>query len=174
MGVLSSRESQNFQSSSEEVAIVIGYKSCVASPSYCQIDTLGSILYNGVYRPKIQSGSSQQYEDFSVQLPAETPKGAALLNVVHFALIGVRIEIHVFTMVAHGLSIFSGIAWTLDTDFESDGLGCMRRLPYDIGLLLYIPWILLLLILASVLDFHPKYYSFPAVKRFSFKNWKRS
>ncbi|XP_006462987.1 hypothetical protein AGABI2DRAFT_207679 [Agaricus bisporus var. bisporus H97] len=80
----------NFQSSSEEVAIVLGITSCPNTLCPAPADTMGHILHNGPFDPKEHPLTPliQPYQNFTVELPGDLPKGKAQLNVYHVALIG--------------------------------------------------------------------------------------
>jgi hypothetical protein len=83
---------QPFQSSAQEVAVIIGFKSCVPSPGLCSIDTLGNILFNGLYRPTLHpTGSSGVYQDIDITIPSGVSAGQAVISVAHFSLIGVSL-----------------------------------------------------------------------------------
>ncbi|KAH7909227.1 hypothetical protein BJ138DRAFT_1155835 [Hygrophoropsis aurantiaca] len=78
-------ERPDFQSSSQEVAVVIALQPC--RPTCFAGQSLGKILYNGPYTPTVHSGNTQPYQNFTVQV---TPglMGYAALTVTHVALIG--------------------------------------------------------------------------------------
>ncbi|KAF7768384.1 hypothetical protein Agabi119p4_7627 [Agaricus bisporus var. burnettii] len=80
----------NFQSSSQEVAVVLGITSCAAAPCPAPADTMGRILYSGHFNPQRhpEMPAMQAYQNFTVFLPENLPKGAAQINVYHVALIG--------------------------------------------------------------------------------------
>ena len=82
---------------SKEVAIAIGLLSCAdfhggACASLDVTQRLGSILYAGPYKPTSHGGVGlgQFYQNFTVTIPSDMPKGEASLSVSHFSLIGVN------------------------------------------------------------------------------------
>ncbi|KAG2121924.1 hypothetical protein DEU56DRAFT_89430 [Suillus clintonianus] len=78
----------DFQSSTQEVAVVIAIQSC--NPTCWPGEALGDILYNGPYSPQVPKpnpGNLQPYQNFTVQVPSYL-MGNALLTVTHVALIG--------------------------------------------------------------------------------------
>ncbi|KAF9260742.1 hypothetical protein L218DRAFT_932259 [Marasmius fiardii PR-910] len=80
----------NFQSSTQEVAIVLGFQPCPSSPCHAASDGVGEILYTGPYNPVFETPTSSlpPYQNFSLTIPASTPKGAAQLSLTHFSMIG--------------------------------------------------------------------------------------
>jgi len=84
---------QDFLSSSKEVSVAIGIDPC--SPSSCLPSNLilGRLLYSGSYNPRWDSNKPfvQPYQNFSVTVPTNIPKGWANVGVAHFALIGVHL-----------------------------------------------------------------------------------
>ncbi|KAN0077999.1 hypothetical protein V8E55_010056 [Tylopilus felleus] len=78
----------NFLSSSEEVAIVIGLRSCLNRPCIPPSSYMGTILYNGPFDPQYHEVYLQPYQNFTVQVPGSFTKGTALIGVAHVALIG--------------------------------------------------------------------------------------
>ncbi|KAK1235174.1 hypothetical protein PQX77_001613 [Marasmius sp. AFHP31] len=81
----------NFQSSAEEVAIVLGLTSCnpTCRPPQDGIGP-GSILYKGPFNPKYKDGFPmlQPHENFTVHVPSETRKGTAQISLIQFDLVG--------------------------------------------------------------------------------------
>ncbi|KAF5348969.1 hypothetical protein D9758_014216 [Tetrapyrgos nigripes] len=80
-------------SSSEEVGIVIGLRSCPSNIQAC-LDpslTMGTILYNGDFNPQF-GNEIQPHMNVTVQIPADTPKGSAQLNFAHFFLLGASLS----------------------------------------------------------------------------------
>ncbi|KAF9465550.1 hypothetical protein BDZ94DRAFT_323388 [Collybia nuda] len=74
---------------STEIAIIIGFQSCATMPCHAPSDGLGTILYNGGYKPEFQPGSSKPpHQNFTVTIPASAPQGPGLLGVSHVALVG--------------------------------------------------------------------------------------
>ncbi|KAH9480687.1 hypothetical protein JR316_0007287 [Psilocybe cubensis] len=75
---------------STEVGLVIGLLSCAAHPAGCPTpDTqLGSILFNGDFKPTIHEIAGQPYENFTVTVPSGFPSGIAQLSTARFHLIG--------------------------------------------------------------------------------------
>ncbi|KAF9445455.1 hypothetical protein P691DRAFT_675614 [Macrolepiota fuliginosa MF-IS2] len=79
----------DFLSSAQEVAVVIGVQSCVTrcpAPS----DTMGQVLYSGSYNPQRDPANrtKQPFQNFTVTVPSNLPKGPAQIGVAHFSLIG--------------------------------------------------------------------------------------
>ncbi|KAG5637398.1 hypothetical protein H0H81_004706 [Sphagnurus paluster] len=78
---------------SAEVAIVIGFESCASSyPCRPAADGMGTVLYNGPYKPQYQNGAptyKPPHQNFTVVIPSTAAKGKAQLNFAHFVLIGV-------------------------------------------------------------------------------------
>lgn len=80
------------------MAIAIGLLSCAGFPSgtCASVDVtqrLGAILYTGSYKPVSHGGVGlgQFYQNFTVTVPSDIPRGQASLSVAHFSLIGVSI-----------------------------------------------------------------------------------
>ncbi|KAJ7479696.1 hypothetical protein FB451DRAFT_1086261 [Mycena latifolia] len=78
---------------STEVALVIGFLSCVPFPAGCPpaSEDLGNILYNGPYDPEFHpsvSVSKPPHQNFTVTIPASAATGPAQLSVTHFSLVG--------------------------------------------------------------------------------------
>ncbi|KAJ6555077.1 hypothetical protein DFH09DRAFT_1165476 [Mycena vulgaris] len=78
---------------STEVAIVIGFLSCVGFPEGCPppSDIIGNILYNGPYDPEFHTNVSRSkppHQNFTVTIPASARTGPAQLSVTHFSLVG--------------------------------------------------------------------------------------
>ncbi|KAF8075233.1 hypothetical protein FPV67DRAFT_1446175 [Lyophyllum atratum] len=81
----------NSLSGSTEVAIVIGLQSCATSPCRPVTDGMGTVLYNGGYKPQYQQnapGHKPPHQNFTVLIPSNTAKGKAQLGVTHVSLIG--------------------------------------------------------------------------------------
>ena len=80
---------QNSLSPSTEVAVVIGFSSCASTPCRSAEDILGTILYNGPFKPVYHETNLPPYENFTVTLPSSAAKGKGQINVAHASLIGV-------------------------------------------------------------------------------------
>ncbi|KAF5317573.1 hypothetical protein D9619_013214 [Psilocybe cf. subviscida] len=81
----------NTLQSSTEVAIVIGLNSCHNTTCVNPADSiLGSILYNGPYKPQIHDNAvgKPPHQNFTVTVPSTIEKGNAQLVVFHVTLIG--------------------------------------------------------------------------------------
>ncbi|KAJ5550393.1 hypothetical protein N7461_005091 [Penicillium sp. DV-2018c] len=78
----------NFQSSSEELGIAIGLTSCASSPCRDADEVLGTILYNGPFKPVYHESSQPPYQNFTVKVPSSATVGKSQINVAHAALIG--------------------------------------------------------------------------------------
>ncbi|KAJ7171099.1 hypothetical protein C8R46DRAFT_1262151 [Mycena filopes] len=74
---------------SVEVAIVIAFLNCNSYPCPSPMDELGTILYNGSYRPEFHNvpGYKPPHQNFTVRVP-KSAKGRSQLSVVHFSLVG--------------------------------------------------------------------------------------
>jgi hypothetical protein len=75
---------------SSEAGIVLGLASCPNNPQDC-IDpskSIGTMLYNGDFYPVFGDGPEPNV-NITIQIPEDTPKGAAQLNLGHFFLLGV-------------------------------------------------------------------------------------
>ncbi|KAL0568168.1 hypothetical protein V5O48_013818 [Marasmius crinis-equi] len=81
---------QNFQSSAQEVAIVLGFKPCGSSGCLTPDNGIGSALYSGSYNPQYDtpSNSLPPHQNFDVMIPDWASKGPAMLSLVHYSLIG--------------------------------------------------------------------------------------
>ncbi|KAF5383928.1 hypothetical protein D9757_007404 [Collybiopsis confluens] len=77
-------------SGSEEVAVVVGLWSCGDNACPGPSSVLGTILYNGPFKPQFSEPSNglPPHENFSVAIPATFTKGRAQFGVVHVALGG--------------------------------------------------------------------------------------
>ncbi|KAJ7790372.1 hypothetical protein B0H13DRAFT_1615683 [Mycena leptocephala] len=72
-----------------EIAIVIGFLSCGAYPCPSPLDRIGTILYNGGYRPEWHNiPFKPPHQNFTVTIPKATLPGKAELSVIHFTLVG--------------------------------------------------------------------------------------
>ncbi|KAF4617367.1 hypothetical protein D9613_006158 [Agrocybe pediades] len=80
----------NSLSGSTEVAIVIAINSCHNTTCVPPDAILGSILYNGPYKPALQNAApfKPPHQNFTVKIPESLQKGRAQLAVYHVALIG--------------------------------------------------------------------------------------
>ncbi|KAL0059722.1 hypothetical protein AAF712_013518 [Marasmius tenuissimus] len=86
---------QNFQSSAEEVGIVLGFASCPDDAhTKCSQSTVGtSILYKGPYNP--QFGGAwflPPHENLTVKIPEDASKGFAQISLTQFSLIGASLN----------------------------------------------------------------------------------
>ncbi|PPQ78749.1 hypothetical protein CVT25_010752 [Psilocybe cyanescens] len=75
-----------------EVGLVIGLLSCPADthPAGCAPPDaeLGSVLFNGNFKPTIHEIPGEPYENFTVTVPSGFPSGTAQLSTARFHLIG--------------------------------------------------------------------------------------
>ncbi|KAL0568446.1 hypothetical protein V5O48_013534 [Marasmius crinis-equi] len=82
----------NFQSSAQEVAIVLGLTSCADASKPCvgpQDGGIGKILYQGPFDPQYGDYYAlPPHQNFTLSIPADTAKGSALLSLTQFTLIG--------------------------------------------------------------------------------------
>ncbi|KAJ7598972.1 hypothetical protein C8J56DRAFT_769687 [Mycena floridula] len=77
-------------SSSQEVAIVIGFSSC-SSRCLPPLSSMGTVLYNGPYAPIFQPNQTvakPPHQNFTVTIPTSATVGKAQLNLAHFLLLG--------------------------------------------------------------------------------------
>jgi len=83
---------QSFNSQATEVAVVIALQSCPTFP--CISTNFGTILYNGPFTPVSPPGDniSAPNQNFTVNIPSNTPLGRAQLNVFHVSLVGASEE----------------------------------------------------------------------------------
>ncbi|KAI0695762.1 hypothetical protein C8T65DRAFT_743844 [Cerioporus squamosus] len=94
----------------DEVAIVIGIQSCnghAPSGSCDGIDpthNIGHVIFKGPFDPQVQAGSGRtdQLQSVTVEIPANFPKGAALITVAHF---GLNIGVNPFIETVHNTVI---------------------------------------------------------------------
>ncbi|PPQ68377.1 hypothetical protein CVT24_004797 [Panaeolus cyanescens] len=78
---------------STEVGLIIGLAPCdlfgptptCASPQ----SRIGSILFNGDYKPQFHEQPGRPYQNFTVKVPAEFPTGQAQLSTARFHLVGI-------------------------------------------------------------------------------------
>ncbi|KAK7444839.1 hypothetical protein VKT23_015157 [Stygiomarasmius scandens] len=80
----------NSLSSSQEVGVVLGLASCNPRCLAANL-SIGRILYNGDFNPQF-GNASQPHQNITVQIPSDTPKGAAQLNFAHFFLLGASLS----------------------------------------------------------------------------------
>ncbi|KIK93216.1 hypothetical protein PAXRUDRAFT_829179 [Paxillus rubicundulus Ve08.2h10] len=73
------------------VAMVIGLAACYDSDCFPPTETMGTILYQGPYRPV----SGKYYKDFTVMIPKSFIPGKAALNVINFFMVGASFQPHV-------------------------------------------------------------------------------
>ncbi|KAL0572860.1 hypothetical protein V5O48_009109 [Marasmius crinis-equi] len=81
----------NFQSSAEEVGIVISMVACSDSGACVPPQQgTGKILYKGPYNPQFKNDfpALPPHQNFTVKVPAEGAKGAAQIALTQFSLIG--------------------------------------------------------------------------------------
>lgn len=71
------------------MAVAIGLSSCADSKCYPPADVMGTILYNGPFKPEFHESTQPPYQNFSVNIPEAFAKGEAQLNVAHVSLVGV-------------------------------------------------------------------------------------
>ncbi|GFF52083.1 hypothetical protein IFM46972_09450 [Aspergillus udagawae] len=78
----------NSLTGSQEIAVAIGLSSCADSKCYAPEDVMGTILYNGPFKPEYHESSQPPYQNFSVNIPESIGKGKAQLNIAHVSLVG--------------------------------------------------------------------------------------
>jgi hypothetical protein len=71
------------------MGVAIGLSSCESSPCRDADEVLGTILYNGPFKPEYHESSLPPYENFTVTVPASATLGKSQINIAHAALIGV-------------------------------------------------------------------------------------
>ena len=76
---------------SQEVGLAIGLFSCPnQTPCKPASEEMGSVLFRGMYNPKLHEMPGRPYQNFTVTIPPEYfLQGRALLTVTRFHLIGV-------------------------------------------------------------------------------------
>ncbi|KAK9365106.1 hypothetical protein V1509DRAFT_634204 [Lipomyces kononenkoae] len=76
--------------SSEQIAIVIGIQQCVGGQCASPDETMGAVLYNGLFDPQFHEAGLPPYQNFTVQMPdtVSTSTESALVGLAHFALVG--------------------------------------------------------------------------------------
>ncbi|KAL4784899.1 hypothetical protein BJX76DRAFT_356635 [Aspergillus varians] len=80
----------NSLTGSREIGVAIGLQSCPTSPCQPSDSVLGVALYTGSFNPQYHgsSGAGVPYENFTVTIPEDTPRGRAVVGVAHAALVG--------------------------------------------------------------------------------------
>ncbi|KAB8071476.1 hypothetical protein BDV29DRAFT_179133 [Aspergillus leporis] len=78
----------NSLTGSVEVAVAIGVAFCASSPCFAPKDSIGTILYNGPFKPEYHETSQPPYQNFTVQIPDSAAEGTAQINVAHVAIVG--------------------------------------------------------------------------------------
>ncbi|KAE8368000.1 hypothetical protein BDV27DRAFT_123086 [Aspergillus caelatus] len=77
----------NSLTGSEEMGVAIGVASCASNPCMAPKDTLGTLLYNGPFKPEYHDNLGP-YQNFTVTIPDSIAKGDAQINVAHVAIVG--------------------------------------------------------------------------------------
>ncbi|KAL0568334.1 hypothetical protein V5O48_013656 [Marasmius crinis-equi] len=96
----------NFQSSANEVSIVLGLVSCPDSSQPCRAPQegggIGKILYQGPYNPQFGGYFAlPPHQNFTLNIPTDTPKGNAQLSLTQFSLVGASLDPNLFYDVVH-------------------------------------------------------------------------
>ncbi|KAF3389484.1 hypothetical protein F1880_003470 [Penicillium rolfsii] len=78
----------NSLTGSTEMAVAIGISSCTNGPCIPSDEFMGTILYNGGFKPEYHETSLPPYENFTVTVPSSFAAGNAQINVAHAALVG--------------------------------------------------------------------------------------
>ncbi|KNG88757.1 hypothetical protein ANOM_002819 [Aspergillus nomiae NRRL 13137] len=78
----------NSLTGSKEMGVAIGVASCASRPCMAPKDTLGTLLYNGPFKPEYHETSQPPYQNFTVTIPDSIAKGDAQINVAHVAIVG--------------------------------------------------------------------------------------
>ncbi|KAL4770064.1 hypothetical protein BDW60DRAFT_193423 [Aspergillus nidulans var. acristatus] len=79
----------NSLTGSTELAVAIGLQSCPKNHCVPADEMLGTAqLYHGDFNPQYHEYYLPPYENFTVTIPASTPKGMAVVAVAHAALVG--------------------------------------------------------------------------------------
>ncbi|KAH7889212.1 hypothetical protein F5I97DRAFT_485612 [Phlebopus sp. FC_14] len=72
----------------DEISIAIGLQSCPTGACSPTSGFLGTVLYQGPYTPQPSGVGDNLYENFTVEIPASTSSGQAILGVANFFLDG--------------------------------------------------------------------------------------
>ncbi|CBF78503.1 hypothetical protein AN7378.2 [Aspergillus nidulans FGSC A4] len=83
----------NSLTGSTELAVAIGLQTCPKGNCIPADEMLGTAqLYHGDFNPQFHEDYPSPYENFTVTIPASTPKGKAVVAVAHAALVGASNE----------------------------------------------------------------------------------
>ncbi|ESK88827.1 hypothetical protein Moror_17071 [Moniliophthora roreri MCA 2997] len=75
----------------DEVGIALGLQSCEVGKCQLTNDTLGTIIYKGAFSPVYHGDvavSLPPHQNFSINIPADFPKGHAILGLISLATVG--------------------------------------------------------------------------------------
>ena len=118
------------------MSVVIGLRTCGTDcEAIASTGTVGAPLFKGDYSPQTIPGSfsTAAFQNYTVQVPATTPKGPALLSVAHFFLGGVSLgrspSEYALMLIAHSIPLGSPCAWRRD-----------RIYHYHCSVILFGPW----------------------------------
>lgn len=79
----------NTLTGSTEMAVAIGISSCATQACIPSDEYMGTILYNGPFKPEYYESTVPPYQNFTVHVPSDWTAGNAQINVAHAALVGV-------------------------------------------------------------------------------------
>ncbi|KAJ5104533.1 hypothetical protein NUU61_001880 [Penicillium alfredii] len=78
----------NTLSPSQEMAVAIGIASCGKKGCNVASDVLGTVVYNGKFKPEYHESGLPPYQNFTVKVPDSLAQGRAQVNVAHATLVG--------------------------------------------------------------------------------------
>ncbi|KAJ5368711.1 uncharacterized protein N7496_008471 [Penicillium cataractarum] len=78
----------NSLTGSTEMAVAIGISSCATQACASPDEFMGTILYNGPFKPEYHESPTPPYQNFTVTVPSSFTAGNAQINVAHATLIG--------------------------------------------------------------------------------------
>lgn len=84
--------SQDGSSSETEIGIAVTLAHCQHNPCEDVSEDLGTIFYAGPYQPQFfnpPNAFGEQYQNFTVNIPSNFPKGPAVFSIPHASLVGV-------------------------------------------------------------------------------------
>ncbi|KAJ5669426.1 hypothetical protein N7462_010496 [Penicillium macrosclerotiorum] len=78
----------NSLTGSTELVVAIGISSCGSEPCKPADEVMGTILYNGDFKPEYHESSQPPYQNVTVNIPSSFTEGNAQVNVAHATLMG--------------------------------------------------------------------------------------
>ncbi|KAF7587687.1 hypothetical protein BBP40_006873 [Aspergillus hancockii] len=78
----------NSLTGSVELGVAVGISFCASSPCFSPKESLGTLLYNGPFKPEYHETSRPPYQNFTVQIPDSAAEGTAQINIAHVAIVG--------------------------------------------------------------------------------------